>query len=170
MNRFNVKGKIFYAGDYVNTDVMAPGRFDPIFEDEELAKIALIDYSPIERFVNPQTHRSDFCMIVAGRDFGCGSSRETAPMAISAAGVKVVVAQSFARIFYRNCINMGDIIPIVADHSFGAEIHGSIGQLDLSARSLILNGSSFDIPDMGVALEILQAGGLGNYTLQNVKV
>lgn len=160
MSVFDFEGKIFYCEDYTNTDVMAPGRYDPIYEEEELAKIALIDYAPIEPFVNSKTSRSDFSVIVAGEDFGCGSSRETAPMALAAAGVRVVVAKSFARIFFRNCVNMGKILPLVIPHDCNASVHGQLGKLAMKQRKLWLAGQEYSIPPLGVVEDILACGGL----------
>src|ERR1700736_6529069 len=106
----SVNGKAYYCGDYVNTDLMAPGRFEPIESKEQLARIALIDYQGAVPFVNEKTGRSDYSVIIAGKEFGCGSSRETAPLALSLAGVQIVIAQSFGNIFFRNCINMGILL------------------------------------------------------------
>lgn len=161
--RFNQNGLIYFCEDYVNTDVMAPGRFDPIYEDSKLAKIALIDYRGIEPFSDPILGRSRFSFIVAGKDFGCGSSRETAPMAIAAAGVSVIVAKSFARIFYRNCINMGKILPIQLDHNFDSKIHGQKAVLDMSEGIIQLGNESFSLPSFGVLTDILSAGGLSQF-------
>ncbi len=92
------KGKAYCCGDFVNTDVMSPGRFEPYESNEQLARIALIDYEGPTPFVNPgRGDRSDYTVIIAGKEFGCGSSRETAPQALAYAGARVVIARSFAR-------------------------------------------------------------------------
>lgn len=93
-------------GDDINTDLITPGRYNMTTDEAQLGKIAFIEYRP-EFTKNIQ--KGD--IIVAGSNFGCGSSREHAPIAIKAAGIKAVVAKSFARIFYRNCINIG--LPIL---------------------------------------------------------
>ena len=82
-----IQGKAYYCGDYVNTDVMSPGRFEPYDGPEHLASIALIDYESPSGipFVRPGEKRSDYTVIVAGTEFGCGSSRET-PQALHHAG------------------------------------------------------------------------------------
>ena len=89
-------------GDDINTDVITPGRYTVTTDKKRLGQIAFIEYRP--EFVK-QVKEGD--VIVAGNNFGCGSSREHSPVAIKAAGVSAVVAKSFARIFFRNAINIG---------------------------------------------------------------
>lgn len=161
------EGKIFYCEDYVNTDVMAPGRFDPIYEDSKLAKIALIDYKGLEPFVDPATRRSKFQIIVAGQDFGCGSSRETAPMALSAAGVNIVIAKSFARIFFRNCVNLGQIYPLEVDHNFNESVHGLEAEIDFGQNKLQIGDVSHQFKDLGILKPIFDSGGLSSFVAKN---
>jgi 3-isopropylmalate/(R)-2-methylmalate dehydratase small subunit len=97
-----IRGKVWKYGDNIDTDVIIPGRYCHIVDPAELGKHALADLDP--DFVTKMA-RGD--IIVAGTNFGCGSSREMAPIAIKAAGVSAVVAASFARIFFRNAINIG---------------------------------------------------------------
>ncbi len=163
----NFKGKIFYCQDYTDTDVISPGRYDPIHVDEELKKIALIDYPGKHSFYCPKLERSPYTFIVAGRDFGCGSSRETAPMALLAAGVKVIVAKSFARIFFRNCINMGGIIPIQIDHDYNEAIHGATASYSYEDKHLIINNDEHVVPEFGILSTIIEAGSLANYIKGN---
>ena len=102
----HAKGKVFKYGDNVDTDVIIPARYLNVSSGEELAKYCMIDID--KDFVN-NVHKGD--IIVANKNFGCGSSREHAPIAIKAAGVSCVIAETFARIFYRNSINIG--LPIL---------------------------------------------------------
>jgi len=95
-------GKVFKYGDDINTDVIFPGRYLNIFEPSEMAKHAMEDLDT--EFVN-KVEKGD--IIVAGKYFGCGSSREQAATCLKAIGVSVLIAPSFARIFYRNAINQG---------------------------------------------------------------
>jgi 3-isopropylmalate/(R)-2-methylmalate dehydratase small subunit len=97
-----IRGKVWKYGDNIDTDVIIPGRYCHIVDPVELGKHALADLDP--GFVGKMSHGD---VIVAGTNFGCGSSREMAPIAIKAAGVSAVVAASFARIFFRNAINIG---------------------------------------------------------------
>jgi 3-isopropylmalate dehydratase small subunit len=97
-----LKGKVHKFGDDVNTDEIIPARYLNTSDPMELAQHAMEDADP--EFVN-KMQPGDF--IVAGKNFGCGSSREHAPIALKAAGISGVIAESFARIFYRNAFNMG---------------------------------------------------------------
>lgn len=96
-------------GNNINTDLITPGRYNITTDAGELAKIVFIEYRP--DFAKT-VKTGDF--IVAGSNFGCGSSRETAVTALKACGIKAIIAKSFARIFYRNCINQG-MLAIIAD-------------------------------------------------------
>jgi len=96
-------------GNNINTDLITPGRYNITTDPKELAKILFVEYRP------------EFCkkakkgdIIIAGNNFGCGSSRETAATALKARGITTIIARSFARIFYRNCLNQG-LLAIVAD-------------------------------------------------------
>ena len=97
-----VTGKVFKYGDNVDTDVIIPARYLNAPSPEELAKHCMEDIDP--EFVN-NVHKGD--IMVGGANFGCGSSREHAPISIQASGISCVIAASFARIFYRNAINIG---------------------------------------------------------------
>ena len=100
------KGNVFKFGDNVDTDVIIPARYLNSSDPAELATHCMEDID--KDFVN-KVHKGD--IIVATKNFGCGSSREHAPIAIKAAGVSCVIAETFARIFYRNAINIG--LPII---------------------------------------------------------
>ncbi|OGH36635.1 MAG: hypothetical protein A2959_03450 [Candidatus Levybacteria bacterium RIFCSPLOWO2_01_FULL_38_23] len=93
----------------VNTDLITPGRYNITTDAKELAKIVFIEFRP--EFTK-KVQRGDY--IIAGNNFGCGSSRETAVTALKACGIKAIIAKSFARIFYRNCINQG-VLAIISD-------------------------------------------------------
>lgn len=99
-------GTVFKYGDNVDTDVIIPARYLNSSDPAELAEHCMADIDP--EFVK-KVHKGD--IIVADKNFGCGSSREHAPIAIKAAGVSCVIAETFARIFYRNAINIG--LPII---------------------------------------------------------
>jgi len=97
-----ITGKTVKFGDNINTDVILPGKYMVILKPEELALHAMEGLDP--NFIKKAKNG---IIIVAGRNFGCGSSREQAPLALKHAGVKCILAESFARIFYRNAINIG---------------------------------------------------------------
>ena len=107
--------KVYKYGNSVDTDVILPARYLALYRDEDLAAHCMED---IDSDFAGTVNRGD--IIVAGENFGCGSSREHAPLAIKACGVKCVIAASFARIFYRNAINIG--LPILESAEAAEEI------------------------------------------------
>jgi 3-isopropylmalate/(R)-2-methylmalate dehydratase small subunit len=150
-------GRVWRFGDDVDTDAIIPGRFLTLYDPRELAKHAF------------EGTRDDFAggaregdLIVAGRNFGCGSSREHAPLALKGAGIRVIVAESFARIFYRNAINSG-MLPLVCPGA--GQIHdGQIAELDLGRGLLTIGGKRYDLEPVPAFLrEIVEAGGLVEY-------
>jgi 3-isopropylmalate dehydratase small subunit len=147
-------------GDNINTDLITPGRYNTTTDPEQLGKIAFIEYRP--EFA--QTVRSGD-WIIAGNNFGCGSSRETAVTALKACGIHAIVARSFARIFYRNCINLG-LLAILANPE-GIREQDRL-EVDLASRR-IRNGSgdveiAVEIPELMITLH--NAGGIISF-LQN---
>lgn len=143
-------------GDDVNTDVIFPGKYTyTLTEPAELAAHALEDLDPaFAREVRPGD------VIVAGRNWGCGSSREQAVSALKAAGVSVIIAASFSRIYFRNCINQGLLpvaLPALRDHvRTGDTIH-----IDRAAGQIAAAGRTFAIPPLSPSVQaILDAGGL----------
>jgi len=164
-----ITGKAFYCGDHVNTDVISPGRYEPYDGPEHLARCALIDYETDPPFVDLHTGKSPFKVIIAGYEFGCGSSRETAPQALHYAGAEAVIARSFARIFFRNCINLGLIIPIQYDHSFDTAILGQTVEIDVAAHTFTVGGHTHTFKGFGPLVPIIAAGGLIPYTRLRLK-
>ena len=152
-----MRGKVHVFGNDVNTDEIIPARYlnriDPAF----LAAHCMEDADP--EFVK-KARPGD--LLVAGRNFGCGSSREHAPIAIKAAGIACVVAESFARIFFRNAINTG--LPIVTCPEAAHDAHpGDEMELDLAAGTLRnrTTGHAFTFPPFTREIqEIIAAGGL----------
>ena len=121
------KGRVFKYGDNVDTDVIIPARYLNVSSGDELAKYCMIDID--ESFVK-EVNKGD--IIVATKNFGCGSSREHAPLAIKCAGVSCVIASTFARIFYRNAINIG--LPILECEEAANDIKaGDEVKVDLTA-------------------------------------
>ena len=101
-----LKGKVFKYGDHIDTDVIIPAQYLTTADPKELAKNCMSD---IDKNFSNEVREGD--IIVGGINFGCGSSREHAPLAIKGSGVSCVIAKSFARIFFRNAINIG--LPIL---------------------------------------------------------
>lgn len=151
------RGKVWKFGDDIDTDVIIPARYLMTFDPQELAEHVMEDVDPsFSGKVQPGE------MIVAGKNFGCGSSREHAPIAIKAAGVKVVIAESFARIFYRNAINIG--LPIVESPEAAKAIEeGDVLEVD-TEEGAILNTRTGEVypiaPYPEYIQQIIDAGGL----------
>ncbi len=159
-----MEGKAHTFGDDVNTDYIISGRYKfKTLDNRELAKHVMEDLDP--EFYS-KISGGDF--IVAGRNFGCGSSREQAPLAIKYAGISAVIALSFARIFYRNAINVG--LPVLECGEVKEIKEGDVLNVDLKdgvirddTRNLSFNVKP--LPD--VMLDILEVGGLANYFREN---
>ncbi|MCL1809564.1 MAG: 3-isopropylmalate dehydratase small subunit [Clostridiales bacterium] len=150
-----LNGKAHKYGDNVDTDVIIPARYLNTSNPDELKIHCMED---IDADFAGKVHDGD--IIVGGRNFGCGSSREHAPIAIKASGVSCVVAKSFARIFYRNAINIG--LPIVESPLAVDEIKdGDTVGVDFENGKITVNDKSFDIAPFPKAIqEIIKAGGL----------
>ncbi len=149
-------GNALCYGDNVDTDVIIPARYLNTSNPKELAAHCMEDIDPdFLKKVKPGD------VIAAGRNFGCGSSREHAPLAIKTAGVSCVIAKSFARIFYRNAINIG--LPIIVcdgDFRFGDEL-----EVDLTEGQILnkTTGAQYSFPPFPAFLQkIIEAGGLMN--------
>ncbi len=154
-----INGKAWIFGENIDTDVIIPGRYLRTFNPEDLAAHVLEGERPD---FTQNVQKGD--IIVADENFGCGSSREQAPVAIKTAGVDAVVAKSFARIFYRNAINVG--LPVIVSDIVASD--GDIIKLDLSEGILIneTTGESDNFePFKEFMLDILEDGGLVNHYL-----
>jgi 3-isopropylmalate/(R)-2-methylmalate dehydratase small subunit len=152
-------GRAWVYGDDVNTDVIFPGKYtyQPM-SPEEMAEHALEDLDP-----SFASHVQPGDVIVAGKNFGCGSSREQAATCLRAAGVAAVVARSFARIFFRNAINNGLPVIELADGIEGVK-KGDPITVDVQAGTLIHNGATYRFPALPPeVLAILEDGGLIPY-------
>lgn len=154
------EGKVFKFGDNVDTDVIIPARYLNSSDPAELAKHCMEDID--KDFVN-KVSKGD--IIVANKNFGCGSSREHAPISIKAAGVSCVIAETFARIFYRNSINIG--LPIIECPEAAKEINdGDEISVDFNT-GIITNkttGKSYEGQAFPEFMQnLINAGGLINY-------
>lgn len=153
----SVTGKVHKYGDHIDTDAIIAARYLNTSDPDELAAHSMQDIDA--EFVS-RVSEGDF--IIAGRNFGCGSSREHAPLAIRTAGVSAVIAASFARIFYRNSLNIG--LPIIESPEAAERISaGDELRVDFEAGTIedLTTGESFAFqPLEGIAAELLEAGGL----------
>ncbi len=156
-----LKGKVHKYGADVNTDVILPARYLNIYDPAELAKHCMEDID--EDFLK-RVEPGD--IIVATTNFGCGSSREHAPMAIKAAGISCVIAKIFARIFFRNAINIG--LPLLeCEEAVDNTESGDVLEVDLSRgviRNLTKDKSFTASPYPDFMTEIISSGGLIEYT------
>lgn len=155
-----IKGRIWKFGNDVDTDLIIPARYLNTTDPQELASHCMED---ADASFAGRVRPGD--IIVAGRNFGCGSSREHAPVAIKSAGVSCVVAGSFARIFYRNAVNIG--LPILeAGEAVKAMENGDELEIDLATgriRNLTRPGVWQAAPFPPFMQQIIEAGGLINY-------
>jgi len=153
-------GSVFKYGDNVDTDVIIPARYLNSSDPKELATHCMEDID--KEFVN-RVHSGD--IIVANKNFGCGSSREHAPLAIKAAGVSCVIAETFARIFYRNAINIG--LPIVECPEAARAIAAG-AEVEVDFDSGVITNKTTGERFQGQAFppfmqKIIDCGGLVNY-------
>ncbi len=154
-------GRVFKYGDNVDTDVIIPARYLNATDGMELAKHCMEDID--KEFVN-KVKKGD--IIVANKNFGCGSSREHAPLAIKCAGVSCVIAETFARIFYRNAINIG--MPIIECPEAARSIEDG-DEVEIDFDSGIITNITKKEQYKGQAFppfmqKIIEAGGLIRYT------
>ncbi|MCP4542257.1 MAG: 3-isopropylmalate dehydratase small subunit [Chloroflexi bacterium] len=162
--KFN--GTTWTYGDNVDTDAIIPARYLNVSTPEELARHCMED---IDTEFAGAVQAGD--IIVAGENFGCGSSREHAPLAIKGAGVSCVIANNFARIFYRNAINVGLLILECPEAVAEAE-KGDRLTVDLQAGTVVneRTGGTFQTPPFpDFIMRIIQAGGLVPYTRKRLK-
>ena len=153
-----IEGRVYRFGDNVNSDIIIPGRYLIYIDRERLGQHAFEMLG--EGF--PDKLRS-FDILVAGRNFGCGSAREQAATAIQGLGIKAVVASSFARTFYRNAINDG--LPIVECPELYADAaEGDRIRIDLETGTIELGEKRYPFPKMPESVrKILELGGLAAY-------
>jgi len=161
-----IKGKAWKFKDNIDTDIIIPARYLNTSDPKELALHCMEDYD--SKFVK-KINQGD--MIVAGRNFGCGSSREHAPIALKAAGVSCIIAQSFARIFFRNAINIG--LPIFESEEITSQCsEGDLLEID-TTKGIINNLSKDKVyktnPLPEFIQKIISTGGLKEYVKEELQ-
>ncbi len=158
-------GKVWKYGNDVNTDVIYPGKYTyKLLSDEEMSSHALEDLDP--QFAKKV---SDGDVIVAGKNWGYGSSREQAVKCLKAGGIKAILAESFARIYYRNCINLG--LPAITLKKEDIEKFDTGDEIELDIEQGIVKNTTkgFEVhfpPFDGYVMEIIKAGGIIEYIRQ----
>jgi len=178
-----ITGKAYVLGDNIDTDQIIPAQYlsyDPS-NPEERRYFGAYANSGIPdaqaglpkgnvKFVRPGEFRSDYTIIIGGKNFGCGSSREHAPLALAEAGVSCVIAQFFARIFYRNAINGGYLLPLESDKRLIDHV-ATGDELEVRLKENVMINKSRDdarhpLKPMGDVLPIVEAGGVFEYAKQ----
>ena len=173
-----IRGKAFVVRDNIDTDQIIPAQYLNLLpnvpeEYEKLGSHALAglpDSTYPQRFVKPGAMDADYPIIIGGRNFGCGSSREHAPVALGAANCEAVIAESFARIFFRNCVATGEIYPIEsAERLCDAFKTGDEVEVDIDKNELVAvkTGKRYALKSLGDARAVIDAGGLFDFAKKN---
>ena len=167
-----VSGKIYVVKDNIDTDQIIPAQYLNLIptiaeEYKKLGSYALCGLPesayPV-RFVPEGGEETPYSIVVGGRNFGCGSSREHAPIAMGAAGCKIVIAESFARIFFRNCVATGELYPLETPQRLCEILKtGDEAAVDLEKATLTVNGKTYNLKPLGEAKPVIDAGGLFAY-------
>ena len=174
-----IEGIAYVLGANVDTDQIIPAEHlvYSLTNPEESKKYGHFAFSgvPGEKaglpdghipFIKGENNHSEYTIIIGGSNFGCGSSREHAPFALKQAGVRVIIAVSYARIFYRNAVDGGFIIPLESEQNLTVEIRtGDQVKIDFNAGILEhkISGKTYSLKSPGTVLPIIEAGGLFNY-------
>jgi 3-isopropylmalate/(R)-2-methylmalate dehydratase small subunit len=177
-----ITGKAYVLGDNVDTDQIIPAQyltFNPSIPEEyrQFGKYALSSVPPSQSglpkghvpFHTDDEFVSPYKFVIAGKNFGCGSSREHAPIALDAAGIEAVVAEFYARIFYRNAVNGGYLIPFESENRLCDRVcTGDELRLDAAAGTLqnLTTGETYPLKPLGDVAPILEAGGIFAYARQ----
>src|SRR4051812_18429081 len=171
-------GPVYVVRDNIDTDQIISAQYlnlVPTIPDEykklgSYALAGLPDSLYPTRYVEPDQLESKYPIVVGGRNFGCGSSREHAPIAMGSAGCKIVLAESFARIFFRNCVSTGELYPCeCADRLCDVLKTGDVVTVDLDASTVTVQntGKVYSLKPLGDVRPVVDAGGLFNYARQN---
>ncbi len=177
-----IEGVAYVLGDNIDTDQIIPAQYlslNPALPDErkQFGRYALIGLPEASAglprgktpFVQPGEERSRYTVIIAGRNFGCGSSREHAPLALAESGVAAVIAEFYARIFYRNSVNGGYLVPLESETRLCDVVQtGERVSIDLPSAQLTVasSGKTYRLKSLGEVASILRAGDLFAYARQ----
>jgi 3-isopropylmalate/(R)-2-methylmalate dehydratase small subunit len=167
-----IEGRIYVVRDNIDTDQIIPAQYLNLVptireEYEKLGGHALSglpeDLYPV-RLLPPGKSKCDYTIIVGGRNFGCGSSREHAPIALGAAGIRAIVAESYARIFFRNSVATGEVYPVESRERLCEVLKtGQKGILDLQENVLEVGGERHGLKPLGDVHPVIAAGGIFNH-------
>lgn len=173
MSKNIIKGRAFVVGDNIDTDQIIPAQYlnlVPTIPEEykKLGSYALCGL-PDEyktKYVADGEYETEYPIIIGGKNFGCGSSREHAPISLGAAGCKAVIANSFARIFFRNCIATGEVYPIETDEGLSDIVKtGDEIEILLEENSVknLSSGKTYPLKSLGDVKEVIDSGGIFEY-------
>lgn len=164
--------KVYVLGDNIDTDQIIPANFlnlVPTIPDEyiKLGSHAMAGLPETALpFIDKSTGLSPYGIMIAGTNFGCGSSREHAPVALGAAGCKAVVAESYARIFFRNCVATGEVYPFESVSPLSSEFKtGDEAEIDIEKGLIkrVSDGKTFSLKALGAVAPVVAAGGMFGY-------
>lgn len=178
-----IKGKAFVLGNNIDTDQIIPAEHlvYSLKDEEESKKYGQFALSgvPLQQaglpeggtpFINGENYQSEFNIIIGGSNFGCGSSREHAPFALEKAGVQAIIAQSYARIFYRNSVDGGFLVPLESSKKINEEVKTG-DDLEINLDTYVLknnsSGTEYKLQELGSVLPIVEAGGIFKYARKN---
>jgi len=167
-----IRGSVYVLGDDIDTDQIIPAQYLNLVPTipEEYTKLGshalcgLPDGYPV--FVKPGAIQAEYPVIIAGRNFGCGSSREHAPVCLGAAGVKAVIAESYARIFFRNCVATGELYPFESGQRLCDLFKtGDKAEINVEGAQVtnLTSGQSYSIKELGAVAPVVEAGGIFAY-------
>ncbi|MCS7337295.1 MAG: 3-isopropylmalate dehydratase [Verrucomicrobiae bacterium] len=167
-------GQVYVVGDNIDTDQIIPAQHLSLVPTipEEYDKLGSYALSGLPdtlypvRFVKPGEMDTQYPIIIAGKNFGCGSSREHAPIALGSAGCKVIVAESYARIFFRNCISTGELYPCESYDRLCEKLKtGDKVTVDLNLETLRVEstGQVYKLKPLGAVRAVIDAGGIFKY-------
>jgi len=171
-----ISGPAYVVQNNIDTDQIIPAQYLTLVptipeEYEKLGSYALIglpDSLYATRYVEEGSNKTKYPIVIGGRNFGCGSSREHAPIALGAAGCQVVVAESFARIFFRNSVATGELYPYESVGALAGEIKtGDHVEVDFDKDELRANGKTYPLKPLGEVKPVIDAGGIFEYARQN---
>ena len=177
-----IRGKAYVLGDDIDTDQIIPAQYlmyNPADPEERkyFGMYANVGVPAGQRglpdgnipFVPENEFTSEYTILIGGKNFGCGSSREHAPLALAEAGAKAVVAEFYARIFFRNCVNGGYLVPCEATQRLVEEIHtGDDCEIDVESNTLTnhTQNKTYELAPLGDVKPIIDAGGVFDYAKQ----
>ena len=167
--------RVYVVGDNIDTDQIIPAQYLTLLPTVPAEYVQLGSYAMIglpeglypAKFIPPGEQRTPYGIVVAGRNFGCGSSREHAPIALGAAGVQAVVAESYARIFFRNSVATGEVFPYESTTRLCEVLQtGDEVTIDYEADTLTHGGTVHALKPLGEVRPVVEAGGLFAYARQ----